>query len=121
MRESSELSRAARALARCKREGQGPDDDEEQEQGREVQGKRVCVKNVGANAFPWVAELFWLHPLLPDENMQVSGVRAVPQSWSTRLKCTVTTRRKPPDQPASEVTRQSPTKLTCTQGKPEAG
>jgi hypothetical protein len=36
---------------------------------------RVCVKNVGANAFPQVAELFWLHPLLPDEN---SGVRAVP-------------------------------------------
>jgi hypothetical protein len=39
---------------------------------------RVCVKNVGANAFPQVVELFWLHPLLPGENMQVSGVRAVP-------------------------------------------
>jgi hypothetical protein len=37
----------------------------------------VCVENVGANAFPQVAELFWLLPLLPDENMQVSGVRAV--------------------------------------------
>jgi hypothetical protein len=39
--------------------------------------RRVCVENVRANAFPQVAELFWLLPLLPDENMQVSGVRAV--------------------------------------------
>jgi hypothetical protein len=37
----------------------------------------VRVKNGGANTFPQVAVLFWLHPLPPDENMQVSGVRAV--------------------------------------------
>jgi hypothetical protein len=37
----------------------------------------VRVKNAGADAFAQVAVLFWLHPLLPEENMQVSGVRAV--------------------------------------------
>jgi hypothetical protein len=34
-------------------------------------------QNGGASAFAQVAVLFWVHPLLPGENMQVSGVRAV--------------------------------------------
>jgi hypothetical protein len=31
----------------------------------------------GRTRFAQVVVLFWVHPLLPGENMQVSGVRAV--------------------------------------------
>jgi len=37
----------------------------------------VCDRYVGANAFPLVADLFWLYTLQPDRNMLVSGVLAV--------------------------------------------
>jgi hypothetical protein len=34
----------------------------------------VYVKNLGVNAFPLVAALFWLYGFQPDEEMQVSGL-----------------------------------------------
>jgi hypothetical protein len=52
----------------------------------------VCVKNVGAKAFPLVAALFWLPVLQPDENMQVSGGADGVAMRSGRLRCAVTTR-----------------------------
>jgi hypothetical protein len=47
--------------------------------------------------------LFWLHALLPDGNLQVSGAQAVPSLRSARLAGTVTTRQEPPDQPVSKL------------------
>jgi hypothetical protein len=38
---------------------------------------RVCVKNVGVNAFSLVATLFWLYVLQPGRNLLVSGGAAV--------------------------------------------
>ena len=40
-------------------------------------GTGVCDRYVGANAFPLVADLFWLYTLQPDRNMLVSGILAV--------------------------------------------
>jgi hypothetical protein len=37
----------------------------------------VCVKNIGAKAFPLVTTLIWLCMLQPGRNMLVSEVQAV--------------------------------------------
>ena len=65
-------------------------------------------------AFPLVVALFWMRMPHSGENMQVSGPRAVLRCGTARLKCIVTTRQMPPDQPRRQPTRRSPTNLSCT-------
>ncbi|MGH3238461.1 MAG: hypothetical protein ACRDOH_35430 [Streptosporangiaceae bacterium] len=64
--------------------------------------KRVCVKNVGANAFPLVAAFFWLYTLQPDEKLLVSAARPIRVAPTSMSGATVTTRRTPSELPHRE-------------------